>query len=674
MKKRLTIALIFLVCFCNAQNFKFGKVSKEELQKKAHVKDTSANATVLYKSEDIYFVYTQTDGFVQHRIIHERIKIYNKEGFDWATKKVYLYKGGTSGSKEKISDLKANTYNLVGGKVEKEKLKKDGIFKENFNEFTDINTITMPNIKEGCVIEYSYKITSPFLAIDDIIFQYNIPIDKFDLKVRTPEYYMYNHSVNPRAFYYPNITKSIINNKATYTSKTQSRSDDLTTGGNDYSRKAFNYQENILESHETDIPALKVEAYAGSVNNYRALLTMELSAILNSYGAIEKSFSNNWDQVSRSIMADSDFGNQLSRSVFFKKDIADITSEEDNDFQKALRLQNYVKRKVKWNGINGFMTMKGTKKAYEQGEGNVADINLLLIAMLRSKEVNANPVLVSTRNNGIPIYPTRKGFNYVICMVENEDSYVLLDATENYSTVNILPQRTLNWQGRVLRDNGNSSWISLRPNAKSSETTSLNIKILDDFSVEGKVRQSITEHRALNYRKNYAKLSNEAHIKRLEKNKGDVEIINLDFKNDDNISKPVMITYDYEASDVIDDIGGNLYFSPLLFYTLEENPFKLEKREYPIDFTYPIKTKYLVNIMLPEGYVVESLPKSAIMDFKNGGSKFEYVARENGNFLQFNIEFDISSSLIQPEDYESFKNFFNGVVEKQTEQIVLKKL
>ena len=44
-------------------------------------------------------------------------------------------------------------------------------------------------------------------------------------------------------------------------------------------------------ANEVDIPALKVEAYAGSLDNYRAKLILELSAILNSYGGIEKSFS-----------------------------------------------------------------------------------------------------------------------------------------------------------------------------------------------------------------------------------------------------------------------------------------------------------------------------------------------------------------------------------------------
>ena len=672
MKHLLAITLTLFCMVTYAQDYKFGKVSRSELSQTVHPKDSTADAAVLYKKEDIYFVYTESDGFMQHREIHERIKIYNKQGFDYATEKIYLYEGN-GGNKERITKLKGYTYNLIGGKIEKEKLKKDGIFEEDYNEFTEINTITMPNIKEGSVIEYSYKIVSPFLAVDDIIFQYNIPIDKFDFKFRTPEYYVYNKKVNPKAFYYPKISNSVSESTGKYTTSSSSRTNTI-NGSKNYGQGSFDYKEKVLYANEVDIPALKVEAYAGSLDNYRAKLILELSAILNSYGGVEKSFSTDWNKVCKSIIADSDFGNQLTRFNFFKNDIQAIVAKGNDDFQKALLLQTFVKSKVKWNGFYGYTAMKGTKKAYSEGEGNVADINLLLIAMLRSQGIKASPVLVSTRDNGVPIFPTRKGFNYVICMVESGEGYILLDATEPFSMINVLPSRTLNWQGRLLRDNGNSTWVSLRPSKQSSETTSLNIKINDDFSVEGKIRQSITDHLALNYRKNYSNLSADDHIKRLERNKGDIEISNLEFTNDMDITQPVKISYDYEALDAIDDVGGNLYFSPMLFFAMDENPFKLEQREYPIDFAFPFKDSYLINIMLPEGYDVESLPKSEIFDFKDGESKFKYIIKQNGKFLQLSIEMNLGKSLINPNDYVVFKQFFNKVVEKQAEQVVLKKV
>jgi hypothetical protein len=65
-------------------------------------------------------------------------------------------------------------------------------------------------------------------------------------------------------------------------------------------------------------------------------------------------------------------------------------------------------------------------KAYKDKTGNVAEINLMLTAMLRYAGLNANPVLVSTRSNGIAMFPNRTAFNYVIAAVENGGNYTLL--------------------------------------------------------------------------------------------------------------------------------------------------------------------------------------------------------------------------------------------------------
>ena len=163
------------------------------------------------------------------------------------------------------------------------------------------------------------------------------------------------------------------------------------------------------------------------------------------------------------------------------------------------------------------------------------------------------------------------------------------------------------------------------------------------------------------------------HVKYLESDKGALEISELNYENDRDLSQPVKVTYDYELSDGVDEVGDKLYFSPLLFLTMKENPFKLEERLYPIDFVIPYEDKYMVNIMLPEGYVAESLPKSEAMSFKDGHAKFDYVVKENGKYLQLMVRLEISNPLVQPADYEAFKSFFGKIVEKQGEQIVLTK-
>ncbi len=653
----LTIAVIvFGYSFSEAQDYKYGKVSKAELEEQFYPMDSSANAVMLFKKEYIHFVITK-EGFTQLREVHERIKIYDKEGFDWATKKIYLYQGG-GGKNEKILGLKGATYNLVDGKIVKDKLKKDGIFEEDFNEFTEINTITLPNVKEDAIIEYKYTISSPFLQIDDMQLQYTIPIKKMDVEISTPEELRYNKLLNPKAAFMPKVKEKRIQR---------------TSAVNIYDPGAMKFHDDVIEILEQDVPAVKAEVFAGNINNYRSKLVMELSAIMNDRGGVVRSFSTSWEKVCQNIYENSDFGNQMKRSGFFKDDIAPIMAETTNDFQKISALYNLVKSKVKWNGIYGYRALKGTRSAYKEGEGNIADINLLLIAMLRSQGINANPVLISTKEHGVPLYPTRKGFNYIICLVQIDEDYFLLDASESYSTINVLPQRVLHWQGRVLMDNGNSEWISLTPN-KSVESTSLNVKINEDYTLSGTVRKNMTNHIALRYRKRYANRGKDDHIKELESDRGDIVVSELNFENAKNVMKPVKLNYQYQLTDGIDDIGNKLYFSPLLFLTTKESPFKLDKRYYPIDFVMPFEDKYIVNIMLPEGYKLEYMPKSEILEFKSGQARFSYLAKENGKYLQLSIILDINTVIINPEDYTMFKNFFEKIVEKQLEQIVLIKV
>lgn len=649
MKSLLTI--LTLVCITNfsvAQNFKFGKISKEELQEKFHPKDSAAPAAILYRQEKIKFVYVENVGFKQEREVQERIKIYNKEGFDWATKKVFLYRG--SAQKEDLIGLKGYSYNLIDGKIEKDKLKGDGKFEEKYNEYTEINSFTLPNVKEGTIIEYKYTISSPRYSLDDIIFQFDIPINKLDIKIATPEYLVYNKQFNFQAIYLPTVNESI-----------------------EHTTLPFSYKINVMTIQEEHIPALKKEAYSGNINNYRSKMAMELTAYLNNLKFVEKSFSSTWEEVAKTIYKSDNFGGQLRAFSIYKDDLEASLIGVNDDFEKAVIVEKLVKSKVKWNGVLGKYAQKGVRSAYKEGEGNDADINLMVVSMLRSQGVNANPVVLSTRNNGVPLFPTREGFNYVICSVQRDDQYLLIDATEQYSTNNILPQRVLNWQGRLIEDENVSRWINLHPNKVSIESSMLNITINNDFSVTGKVAKQLTDYLAYFYRLKYAEMRQEDRIRSLEKDKGDIEISELNIENDKDAWQPVKVNYSYELLDGIDEVGNKLYFSPFLFFATKENPFKLEKRQYPIDFIIPYKNRYYVNIVLPEGYVVESLPESESVEFEEANAKFTYFVKQIGNNLQLKAQIDILNPLILPANYSDFKAFYSKIVEKQTEQIVLTK-
>lgn len=671
---RIYIAVILLLVTCNlqAQNFKFGKVSKTELAEKSHPKDSSAHAAVLFKKESIRFDYLKGEGFIQVRSVSERIKIYDKEGFAWATKKIRLYNKQNSTS-ENIYKLKAYTYNLIDENIETDKLKKDGVFEEELNKYWKIKSFTMPNIKVGCVIEFSYEISSPFLAIDDLELQYTIPINTLEILVKTPEYFLYNKVLNPQSSFLPKITESKSSKSESVTNSTVSQNSSGVASYYNSSTNRFSINENVIKIDETEIPALKEESFVDNLGNYIAKLKLELVA-LNYPNKPYQNLLGSWDDVTKTIYDSDDFGLQLGKSNYYEDDINALIGNLTTNAQKARAIYNYVKSKVKWNGYYGYSAEAGVRKAYKEGVGNVADINLMLVSMLRFAGISANPVLISTKSNGIPLFPTKDGFNYVICFVEDKDILALLDATSENATFNTLPVRDLNWQGRVIRESGSSIWVDLIPTKVSKEITGLHLKINSDLSAEGKVRSQKFNYIAKRYRDNYADLSDEEYVKMLEKDKGDLIVSELNVNGVGDLSEPVKISYSYKMENAVEEIGDKLYFSPLLFLSTEDNPFKEEKRQLPIDLRYPVSDKYMISVMIPENYEVETLPKNEVLDFSNSTGGFKYLVNQNGRFIQVNVELNINTSLVLPENYTFFKQFFTQVIEKESEKIVLKRI
>jgi uncharacterized protein YjhX (UPF0386 family) len=117
-----------------AQDYEFGEVSEEEVLEKEHPEFKEANAAILFREHRVYYEIKKHKGLRQVTEVHERIKIYNKEGFDWANKTISVFQNGTK--KEEIGNIKGYTYNIVDGKLVDEKLRNNGIFNEEASKYT----------------------------------------------------------------------------------------------------------------------------------------------------------------------------------------------------------------------------------------------------------------------------------------------------------------------------------------------------------------------------------------------------------------------------------------------------------------------------------------------------------------------------------------------------------
>lgn len=652
-----------------AQNYKYGKVSEEEVLEKEHPLEKEADAAVLFRDYKVSYEVNQTTGFTLVTEVHERIKIYNKDGLDWANKSISVFKN--SSTEEEVTNIKGTTYNIIDGKLEEEKLKKNGIFEEETNKYRNKTTITMPAVKEGSVVEYQYTIRSPFLtSIDEILLQYTIPINKLEVSVSIPEFLGFRKHFNYKSGIDFAITETRRPFRFTVTGTVKG------TGWIQQRKMVSDEVEYNLNNYaltKENIPALKEESYIDYLHNYAASLKWELQFTKFPDQVIEN-YAQTWEGVTKTIYNDEGYETELNRNGYFEEDLDLLLKDLSLPEEKITAIFGFLKGKVKWNGYYGYNPENGTRTAYKEGEGNVGDINTILTSMLRYAGLEAYPVLLSSRSNGIPVFPTRQGFNYVIAAVQLPGQLIYLDATEPYAAVNELPERARNWQGRLIVDKERSTWVDVMPKEKSKIRTTLNLKFAEGFGLEGKQSSTYSGLFAKRYRDTHLGSSKESQLERMAEGKGNIEILNLEVKNDELIGADVEQVYQFQLQNALEAIDERIYIKPLVFEAMDENPFKAETRLYPIFFDFPTTLQTTVNILIPEGYEVEALPESLIVDLNRGAGNFTFLVKQNGNFLRVDSVLDINNIAYTPADYTALRDFYNKLVDKHTEAIVLKRL
>lgn len=640
-----TLPFLFLFFFIpvTAQRFEPAKVTKAELEEKVHPTDTAAPAAIIYRMGKSYFPASDTHWYMITEI-KSRIKIYKKEGYKYASDQFTYYTGGQM-TKGYFSD--ACTYNLEGGQIVKTKLKSDGEFTEKVNKEYERKKMTMPNVREGSIIEYTYTVLTPhFWTLRDWYFEYDIPANYIEYELAIPQCFLYNKYLSG----YLTVNKE----KTTQNTRVGSKYQDLT---------------DVFWAK--DIPAFKEEAYVNNPENYMAILKQELA--LSNFGEGVKNYSTDWESLSKVIYRSDNFGKELEADSYFKEDLAKVLEGTLTPDDKMNKVFAYVKSRMNWDGKADYYCDKGVKKAYADKTGNVAEINLMLVAMLREAGLKANPVLISTRNNGIALFPSHSSYNYVIAGVEADNSIMLLDATSKYTSQNILPERALNWQGRMIRKDGTSKEIELMPKKNAKNTISVSAVMDKDGHISGKVRDHRQDYYAYIFREKYAGTNEDAYIQKLEKKHNGLEVGAYKREGNTDVGKPVQEEYEFVHKNVADIVGDKIYFSPMLYLTQTENPFKQEQREYPVDFGYPWQDKYMINIALPEGYVAESIPQPVSITMEQNIGSFKYNVVAQNHSLQISVLFDVNYSCVSQDYYKTLKDFFQKVVEKQGEKIVLKK-
>ena len=417
----------------------FGRVSPEDFSIAKLKVDTLLGAVIIADIGNSSFVGNNKQWFniiFKHK---RRIKIINKKGYDLASVEIPLYVSTSSQSEETLETLKASTYNLENGVVIETKLGKDAVFKEKQDKNHFIKKFTMPAVKEGSIIEYSYSVRSDFLFnLHSWSFQGAYPSVWSEYELNLPDFFEYVFLSQGYLGYDIKTSKS---NYETYNVSSSSlisstRTETFTVPStNTISRWVIK-----------NASALKEEAFTTSLSNHISKIEFQMSA-QKFPNSVRTEIMGNWQKLSEDLLKDSDFGEKLDRGNGWLNDsMKVIQTGSTNKLEEAKRIYDFVKANINCKGIRNIYLSAPLKEIFKNKSGYVADVNLLLVAMLKHQNLQANPVILSTRMHGFTndIYPLIHQYNYVICKVDIEGITYYLDASKPWLGFNKLPQNCLN--------------------------------------------------------------------------------------------------------------------------------------------------------------------------------------------------------------------------------------
>ncbi|HEY4060865.1 MAG TPA: DUF3857 domain-containing protein [Puia sp.] len=669
-KPIVTLCLILLQSYCPAQEkskVQFGKVTTGDFViSSSPIIDSDANAIILSDIGSVHFVGNKHSWFSHVFKRQTRIKILNKKAFDLATIRIRLYTQDEN--IENVDNLTASTFNLENGQVIETKLDKNDVFQEREDKNWVIKKFTMPAVKEGSIIEYTYTITSP----------YNFNLQDWEFQsVASPCLWSEFQVAIPQALFYI-FTRQGVHTFAvdkgsegheTYKITEKADPNVLGTTDQDLIVSANTVQHRWVMK---DIPAFNNERYLSTPRNYIDKIDFQLSKTYN--GSDYADVANNWKKVTEELLGREDFGLRLSDESDWLAVLADkITAGHDGMLEQARAIYYYVNSHFTCTDHYNYYIKTNLRDVVQKNSGTVGDLNLLLTALLRRKGLQADPVVLSTREYGYNLisYPVLSKLNYVIVRLKIYGQLYYLDAAHPQLGFGQLAGNCYNGHARIISNKDSGSVYFEADSLKEKKTTMVLITPTDK-GLEGNYQSTMGQQESYNTREEISEKGKEGYFKGIQTSYGDdLDISNTGVDSLQRPEDPLKVYYDFTLRQTP---GASLmYFNPLFMDAWRENPFKAAERKYPVEMPYAMDNVYIFSLQIPDGYVVDELPKSARVKFNEDQGLFEYILQAQDNLIQLRCHLKLSKAYFAPEDYNNLRDFFAFIVKKESEQIVLKK-
>lgn len=613
---------------------KFGKVSDEELQMTSIPEDPEADAVWLFERGDLEIILSGNRYRLKSKR-HVRIKILTEKGKEYANFRIPYW------HEDDIHSFKAQAILPNGKKI---KLNKKDIFEEEDKNWK-YKVFAVPGVEVGAVIEYQFEKVSDYLYfLEPWYFQ-------------NPEFTRISqYSVLPLPGFSYNV---FFRNTVDIEPEIQ----DVLLPDQRYKLKKYIWT-------MTNLPPIREEPYMRTVDDYRAALHFQLNYYKDQYQYIK--FVSTWPELVEKVRERyKDFLKEdgFSKSLVQGMLLADLPEEE-----KIKAIYDYVRDQIETTSDEDFYVDSKPGLVAKESKGSGAEKNLLLVNLLNSAGFKAYPLLISSRDNGLvrTNTPQLTQFNHVLAFVRSGLNNYVMDTRDKYCPFKMLPVNDLVEIG-LLIDEGEGKFVNI-PHPRTINM--VYCKTTSEISPEGDLIAATVArfdgYRALGARKRIAKNSEKEFIyDRLKDRYGEVEIDSFEIGGLENLEHPLTIMVNYRVPNYAQVTGDMIYLNAPILNGLEENPFKREKRYFPVEFPYNLAETEDIEITCPEGFNIVEIPQAVINRQQQGKLTFMNNWTAEDKRLKIQRQFMLQKLTFSPRKYKGLRNFYDSVVKADQGQIVL---
>jgi transglutaminase-like putative cysteine protease len=361
-----------------------------------------------------------------------------------------------------------------------------------------------------------------------------------------------------------------------------------------------------------------------------------------------------------------------------KQSVHSLTDNLNNEQEKVAALYDYLQKNTRYVsiqlGIGSLQPFKAVEVAQKK-YGDCKGLSNYMISLLKEAGINAYPVIIKSGRNETNVnedFPSNQ-FDHVIACVPGKDT-MWLECTSQTISCGYLGSFTGNRKALLIKDDGGH--MVSTPRYEVNENLQLR-RIDASIDVNGMLSAEIKTHFTCEQAEAVDRFihvyTEEEKKKHLNEEIGlpSYTIEKSEYKETKSkfpfIDEYLTITAPNYASIT----GKRLFIQPNLVNKSGEKLSTDKPRKLAMKFNYSYRDVDTINIALPEGYSVESMPKDVSLSSKWGKYKisFKFV----GNLIYALRISERYAGTYDASEYIAFAKYMEDIYKADRSKIVLVK-